>query len=160
MAEEPKPQTEWDKIEWQTGELTAEHRRWLEVGKKRLEQTLPLVNDVCVKLIVLTTAWTGTLLAIKEIPISECSRIGSVVFTLISLSSAFFGIYPFSGNVNLDSPNDIRDNERKALEWKSKCLRVGAVALVLGFSTTVLGLLTTPAKPTPPTVVVIENKTP
>ncbi len=106
---------------------------YLDRGQEMRRQTLPLLNDVLQKLIVLNTALLGIFVGIKEIPLSPSMRVAAIVCFLGSLTLAFFGVYPREWVLVLDDPTGIREQEDASIKTKSSYLRFAAFSLVIGF---------------------------
>ncbi len=110
---------------------------YVEWGRETLKENIPVLNDVFKLFITLDTLllsiyWglygrtTGVYLSIWEAVLPA----GLVTLSLIV---ALMGIYPFPMRVNLAVPQLIKEYKERRVRFKSICLAISSIALVVGF---------------------------
>jgi hypothetical protein len=114
---------------------------YLDRGQELRKQTIPLLNDILTKLIVLNTALLGVFVGIKEVPVTLAMRILTIACFIVSLAVAFFGVYPKQWSIVLDDPKDIRTKEDAGIARKSCLLKVAASFLIAGFVCGLVGFI-------------------
>jgi hypothetical protein len=113
----------------------------LEMGRDLRKQSLPLLNDVFSKMIVLNTALIGTFLGLKDLPLADAYRPFVVVLLLLSLVACFYGLFPKTASFSLDCPRGIGRSIDEMLVNKSWTMRLAAACLVSGLALGAFGLM-------------------
>ena len=111
----------------------------MEWGRESLKNNLTLTNEMLSKLITLNAAFAGGTVVQKVIEAPAMKGILTVCF-LSAMTIAFLGYLPYSGQVNLKSPTEIRKHKDRAFRKKRKYLTAAAVLAFLGLCLAIFGV--------------------
>lgn len=116
---------------------TGEDLFYVEWGKETLKENIAILNSMFRLFITLDTTLLSAYLGFYEKVFGSTFSLSwqamlPAVAVIVSLTASIVGIYPFGQAVNLAAPQAIREYKEKRARFKSSCLAVAAVALVLG----------------------------
>jgi hypothetical protein len=117
---------------------TKEDLFYLEWGKSTLKENLAILNGMFRLFVTLDTTLLSAYLGFydkvfgAEFSLSWQATLPPV-FVIVSLIASIVGIYPFGQRVNISAPQEIRKYKEKRARFKSRCLAVAAIMLILGF---------------------------
>lgn len=122
---------------------------FLEWGKETLKENITTLNETFKLFITLDTVLLSTYLGfyqdvLQNYPPLSWQAIFPALSVIVSLVAAIIGIYPFPKSVSLASPQEIKRYKENRLEFKSYCLAVVSITLVLGFIVFLLARVTLP----------------
>ncbi len=114
----------------------------LEMGASTLGENLRLVNDVLRQQVALVAALLAAVVAFFGEDLMPKAAVIAVAGTLLlSLITAFFGVMPYEGDVDLHRPDDIRQHKADAYAFKRMMLMASGSLLMLALGGVLGGLL-------------------
>lgn len=113
----------------------------VQLGADSFKQSMPLLNDLLAKLIVLNTALLGIFTGLKDLPMPLSFRVLAIVCFAISLVLSFWGVYPKDAKVDPTDPKQIESSYTEGVKRKSSYLKSAAIALIVGFAVALVGLV-------------------
>ena len=113
----------------------------VQLGSDSFKQSMPLVNDLLGKLIVLNTALLGLFTGLKELPVPIWFRVLAICCFVLSLLVSFWGIYPRDWTVDPTVPTQIQEAYSAGVKRKAFWLTVAAICLLLGFVLALTGIV-------------------
>jgi hypothetical protein len=113
------------------------------LGDELVRRNLPYLNDVLRQLVTLSTALAGGSIALfkNDNLTAPGYRFTAIVFFLLALASAMYGMLPRAGVITRRAPNVIRSGLDNALNAKRTLCSACACFIVGGLVILLIGLL-------------------
>lgn len=122
--------------------LTEEDQFYLGWGYDSLKANFQLANEILRQLVTLSAALLGSsvyFLGKGAIPEKMVTPI--LLLLLASLIVSLLGVLPYTGTVDLNSPDKIRAHKESALKRKRRYICCSAAPLVIGLGLAGLGVV-------------------
>lgn len=125
--------------------LTDDERMWFDLRRDAAKQSVPRLNDALARLLTLTTALAGGVLAfLKDEVCPAWWRVASAACLFVALVAAAWGSVPTSGSIAFGpavGPNAIAAHQAGVMRRKGRFIRIALGATAAGLLVALVGTI-------------------
>jgi len=115
---------------------------FFELGEEIFKRNIPFLNEILKQLVTMSIALSGgSLMFLDKSVCDPTLKLAASVMFFVALISSFVGVLPYRDSVRRSDPDAIKENVKKATEWKNGFVWAASIFIGLGLILAFFGVL-------------------